>query len=331
MITPPDGTLFQNINIMKAYTLKQNGPADNLVEQELPTPQIKDDQVLVKVKAISINPVDAFVRINAAGLERYIQPHNGDTIIIGWDIAGVVEETGKSVTQFRRGDAVFGLVNFPGHGKGYAEFVAANENDLSLKPDNISFEEAAGATLAALTAWQALVNFAHVKAGDHVLIHSAAGGVGHYAIQIAKNAGATVTAVASSKNRGFVLSLGADRFIDYTSERFEEIVRDVDIVLDSLDADSVTRSIQVLRRGGTLVSLLTFFDEQHNKLMSEKGINSHRLMVKSSGTDMQSIAKLLAEGKIKTHISKSYPFNSLREAHLQIETRRTVGKIAVTV
>lgn len=316
---------------MKAYTLKQSGPVDNLIEQELPTPQIKDDQVLVKVKAISVNPVDAYVRFNPAAIDRYIQPRNGETIIIGWDIAGVVEETGKSVSHFKKGDAVFGLVNFPGHGKGYAEFVAVNEGDLALKPGNISFEEAAGATLAALTAWQALVNFAHAKAGDHVLIHSAAGGVGHYAIQIAKNAGATVTAVTSFKNKDFVLNLGADRFIDYAYERFEEIVHDVDIVLDSLDADNVTRSIHALRRGGTMISILTFFDEQHNKLIAEKEINSHRLLVKSSGVDMQSLAKLLGEGKIKSHISKRYPFNNLREAHLQIETRRTVGKIAVTV
>ena len=310
--------------------MKQNGTADNLVQQELPAPQIKDDQVLLKVKAISINPVDAFVRASPMGTERYIQPHNGEAIIIGWDIAGVVERTGKSVTKFKEGDAVFGMLNFPGHGKGYAEFVAANESDLAMKPDNISFEEAAGATLAALTALQAL-NHAQVKSGDHVLIHSAAGGVGHYAVQIAKNLGAVVTAVGSSKNKDFILSLGADRFVDYTSERFEDIVHDVDIVIDSLDADNVTRSIKTLRRGGTLISLLTFFDDQHKKLVADKEIHSHRLMVKSSGDDMRSLAKLLADGKIKSHISRTYPFSNLRDAHLQIETRRTVGKIVVTV
>lgn len=315
---------------MKAYTLKQNGTIENLVQQELPVPQIKDDQVLLKVKVISINPADAFVRASPMGTEHYVQPRNGEAIILGWDVAGVVERAGTTVTQFKEGDAVFGMLNFPGHGKAYAELVAANESDLALKPDNISFEEAAGATLAALTALQAL-NHAQVKSGDHVLIHSAAGGVGHYAVQIAKDSGAIVTAVGSSKNKDFILNLGADRFIDYTSERFEDIVHDVDTVIDSLDADNVTRSIQTLRRGGTLISLLTFFDDQHKKLAADKDIHSNRLMVKSSGDDMQTLAKLLADGKIKSHISQTYPFTNLRDAHLQIETRRTVGKIVVTI
>lgn len=316
---------------MKAYTLKENGSVENLIQNELPLPSVQDDQVLVKIKAISINPVDAYIRAVPAGLERYINPSKNDSVILGWDVAGTVEKTGKAVSRFKIGDSVFGMLNFPGHGKAYAEFVAANESDLSAKPDNISFDQAAGATLAALTAWQALVTYAKVKEGEHVLIHSAAGGVGHYAVQIAKHFGATVTAVSSAKNMDFVISLGADRFVDYTSERFEDKGHDVDIVIDSLDADNIKRSLETLKQGARLVSLLTFFDDDLNKTISEKNVFAHRLSVKSNGADMHSIAKLLADGQIKSHISKTFSFDELREAHLQIETRKTVGKIVVQV
>ena len=316
---------------MKAYTLKQNGTVENLVKKELPIPAISPQQVLVKVKAISINPVDAYVRASDQGLQRYILPSNGEDVIVGWDIAGIVEKTGEAVTAFKRGDAVFGLNNFPGHGKGYSEFVAADASHLALKPDNITFEQAAGATLAALTAWQSLVGYAKVQEGDHVLIHSAAGGVGHYAVQIAKKFGAQVTAVGSTKNKKFILDLGADRFIDYTSEQFEDIVQNVDIVIDSLDAANVKRSLQVVKDGGTLVSLLAFFDDEDKNTIAARNIRANRLSVESSGADMKSLARFLAEGKMRTHISIVFPFDQLPDAHRQIETRRTVGKIVVTV
>ncbi|MES1250293.1 MAG: alcohol dehydrogenase catalytic domain-containing protein, partial [Chitinophaga rupis] len=164
---------------MKAIVLKAPGGVENLVLEDLAVPVIKENEVLVKVRAFSINPVDATLRNNGEFLRLVLHLEKDDhPVILGWDISGVVEQTGKAVTRFRKGDEVFGLVNFTGHGKAYAEYVAAPEDQLAVKPAGLSHEEAAAATLAPLTAWQTLVHLAGVKAGDKVLIHSAAGGVG---------------------------------------------------------------------------------------------------------------------------------------------------------
>lgn len=161
---------------MRAITLANNGGTENLILTQIPTPKINENEVLVRVKAIGINPVDAFVRNHQFALEMFIKPQPGETVIIGWDISGVVEAVGRQVTLWKPGDEVFGMVNFRGHGKAYAEYVAAPADQLALKPENVSHEEAAAATLAALTAWQALVTYGKVKAGEKVLIHGAGGG-----------------------------------------------------------------------------------------------------------------------------------------------------------
>ncbi len=229
---------------MKAITLKENGGVENLILSEIETPSIRNDEVLVSVKAISINPVDASARQNKQTVQAILKPKNAEEVIIlGWDISGIVVEAGADVKEFKKGDDVFGMVNFIGQGKAYAEFVAAPANQLAIKPENISYEEAAAATLAALTAWQALVNICKIKNGDKVLIHAAAGGVGHYAVQIAKSFGAYVVGTASTNNRNFVLHLGADEFIDYTSENFEDKIKDADIVIDSISRERSFASI----------------------------------------------------------------------------------------
>lgn len=235
---------------MKAITLKENGGIENLTFAEISIPSIQPGEVLIQVKAIGINPVDAYVRKNNQALLSYLQPKNGeDTFVLGWDISGTVVETGAEVTQFKKGDEVFGMVNFVGHGKAYAEYIAAPANHLALKPSSISHDEAAAATLAALTAWQALVTNAKVQPGDKVLIHAAAGGVGHYAVQLAKHFGAYVIGTASTVNKDFVLGLGADAFIDYTQEKFEDQVKDADIVLDSIFGDHILRSLEAVKKG----------------------------------------------------------------------------------
>jgi NADPH:quinone reductase-like Zn-dependent oxidoreductase len=317
---------------MKAITLKQNGSVENFTFTEIETPAIHPDQVLVKVKAIGINPVDAFVRQNPQGLLTYLKPHKGeDTFIVGWDVSGVVEEVGPEVTRFKQGDAVFGLVNFPGHAKAYAEYLAAPVGHLALKPANISHQEAAGATLAALTAWQALVTYAKVRPGDKVLIHAAAGGVGHYAVQIAKHFGAYVIGTASAANRDFVLELGADEFIDYTRERFEDKVKDADVVLDAIYGDHIFRSLEAVKKGGRLISLLTFIEGKVAENVKEKEVFAHRLNVVSNGEDMQQIAALLESGLLRSHISQTYSFQDLPKAHQQVETGKTRGKIVVNL
>ncbi len=316
---------------MRAYTLKQAGGVENLVQKEVPIPQIKNNQVLVKVKAIGINPVDAFVRSSEQGLSIFVNPGKGEEIILGWDIAGIIEKVGNEVDTFKTGDEVFGLINFKGHGRAYAEYVAVDASQIALKPANISFEAASAATLAALTAWQALITHAKIKKGDKVLIHGASGGVGHYAVQIAKHAGAFVIGAGSEENEDFILSLGADQFIDYNKEKFEEIVSDVDIILDSLDKENLKRSFKALKIGGRLVSLITFFDDELKALIAHKKAQAYRMTVESNGNDMKALADLLKQGALKSYVTKVYPFDQLPNAHVQVETHKTRGKIVVTV
>jgi NADPH:quinone reductase-like Zn-dependent oxidoreductase len=318
---------------MKAITLKKNGGIENLVLTDAPKPALKPGEVLIKVKAIGINPVDAFVRQHEFALKEILQPQNGqDNFILGWDVAGTVTETAPDVTTFKQGDDVFGLVNFYGQGNAYAEYVAAPAAQLALKPANVGYKEAAAASLAALTAWQALFTYAKVKKGDKVLIHGAAGGVGHYAVQLAKHAGAYVIATGSAAKRDFIESLGADEYIDYTREKFEDRVKDADIVLDPIFGDHILRSLDAVKKGGRVISLLSYFNEQPvADKVKEKEVFAHRLSVVSSGDDAEQIATLLANGSLHSHIAAAYDFADLPKAHTQVETGKTQGKIVVTI
>lgn len=317
---------------MRAVVLKEVGEIDKLKLSEVNIPEIKSDEILIKVKAISINPVDAGVRKNETMLRNILRPEPGqDTFILGWDIAGIVEKKGAEVGDFKEGDEVFGMVNFAGQGKAYAEYAAAPADQMALKPGNISFEAAAAATLAALTAWQALVTNAKVKKGDKVLIHGASGGVGHYAVQIAKYFGAYVIGTASAPNRNFAIELGADEFIDYISERFEDKINDADVVLDSISGDHLLRSVEAVKNGGRIVSIKGNFEEKIADKAKVKNLFTRRMMVRSNGSDMKQIAMLLEEKKIRSYVSKKYDLRDLPKAHEQIETGKTRGKIVVVV
>ncbi|MDJ1502292.1 NADP-dependent oxidoreductase [Xanthocytophaga agilis] len=313
---------------MKAIILTESGGVDTLTYTEVAIPQITDHEVLIQVKAISINPVDVKTR---AGKGVYGRLKTISPLIIGWDISGVVVKTGNQVTKFKEGDAVFGMVNFPGHGQAYAEYVAAPESHLALKPQNISFEQAAASTLAALTAWQAFTKQTTIQPGQKVLIHAAAGGVGHFAVQVARYLGAHVTGTASAANKAFVLNLGADTHIDYRSQKFEDVISDQDLVLDAIGGENIDRSLQVIKHGGTLISIPSGLNEQVAEKAKSKGINGFFFLVQSNGEDMQQIAKLLEEGIIHPYISKVYAFSEMKDAHLQQETGGTRGKLVIRV
>src|SRR4029077_1123786 len=199
-------------------------------------------------------------------------------------------EVGKEVTKFKKGDEVFGMVNFGGHGKAYAEYVASPAAHVVLKPSNISHEEAAAATLAALTAWQALVTNAKVAKGQKVVIQAASGGVGHYAVQIAKWLGAFVIGTSSAANRDFVLSLGADEHIDYKKHPIDTIVNDADFVLDPIGGDNIEPSLNAVKKGGTVIMLPSFFKEEIIAKSAAKGVNGYFFSVRSNGDDMQNLA-----------------------------------------
>lgn len=309
---------------MKAIILKAFGSADQLVLQEIQTPTIKEQEVLIQVKAISINPVDIKTR-EGKGVSAKIKDEN--PMILGWDISGIVKESKSEA--FKIGDEVFGMVNFPGHGKGYAEFVAAPADQLTLKPAQISHTDAAAATLAALTAWQVLVDHAKIKAGDRVLIHAAAGGVGHYAVQIAKHLGAYVIGTSSAAKKDFVLNLGADEHIDYTKGPLEEFTKDLDFVLDTIGGENIDRSLKVIKKAGTIISIPSGLREEVTEKAKAMGINGYFTMVQSDGRNMQKIADLLKNGLLKSHVSQTFNFDQMTAAHQSLETGRTQGKIVV--
>lgn len=311
---------------MKAIVLKEAGNVDNLAYVELAKPTINEGEVLFKVKAISINPVDVKSR-SGKGVYGRIKTEN--PLILGWDISGIVEET-KSL-DFKVGDEVFGMVNFPGHGRAYAEYVAAPANQLALKPKNISFEDAAASTLVALTAYQALVYHAKIQEGQNVLVHAASGGVGHIAVQIAKHLGAKVTGTSSAKNKDFVLSLGAESHIDYHGFDWKSAGRTFDFVLDTIGGDNIDYSLEVTKEGGSIISIPTGLNEEVTSKAESKGVKGYFILVQSSGEDMKQIASLLESGAVKPYVSKSFPFEQMRAAHLEQETGRTVGKIVITL
>lgn len=315
---------------MKAIILNEAGSVDNLQFVDITKPAIKSNEVLVKTISLSVNPVDYKVRSNDGALNWILGADR--PAIIGWDLSGTIVEVGENVTGFKIGDAVFGMANFPGKGNAYAAFVAVPSAHLTLKPTNISYQEAAAATLAALTAWQTLVKKGNVKKGDKVLIHAASGGVGHYATQIAKHFGAYVYGTSSAKNTEFVLQNGADKHIDYTTENFQDIVSDVDFVLDTIGGDTILKSLDITKQGGTIVSIASsnISTEELEKAKS-KDVNLSFLLVQSSGDDMLQIAQLMEKGILKSHVSKTFSFDEMGEAHLYLEKGRTVGKIVINI
>jgi NADPH:quinone reductase-like Zn-dependent oxidoreductase len=314
---------------MKAYLLNQAGGVENLALSDIEKPRIKADEVLVETKAISINPVDVKVRAHEGAINMIVGTEERP-VILGWDISGVVAEVGAAATGLAVGDKVFGMVNFTGQGKAYAEFVAAPAGQLAKMPEGCSFEDAAATTLAALTALQVLRG--RVKAGDRVLIHAGSGGVGHFAIPIAKKIGAHVITTSSANNRDFCLSRGADEHIDYREQKFTEVLSGIDFVLDGMGGQVLEDSIQVVKAGGKIVSLPTHvFDDDLQAQADAAGVALEFVMVHSSGEDMNTLKGMLEDGTLKPHVSVTFPFEKLPDAHRQIESGRTVGKAVVTL
>lgn len=313
---------------MKAIVLKEPGSVNNLVVRELPLPEIRNNEVLIAVKAISINPVDVKTR-NGNGVFKNSEFSNQSPTILGWDISGTV--TDSKSDAFKAGDEVFGMINFPGAGRAYAEYVTAPADHLTHKPAHASHQEAAAATLAALTALQVLIQQAQIKKGDRVLIHAGSGGVGHYAIQIAKYLGAYVITTSSAANKGFILSLGADEHIDYTTQKLQETTHNIDFVLDTLGVNSILNSLEVIKNGGKIISIVSQFNDEIKKKAKIRNISGGFYLVHSNGKDMKLIADLMKSGDLNSHVSKNYLFEEMSAAYSQIETGRTVGKVVISL
>ncbi|TLQ48717.1 NADP-dependent oxidoreductase [Streptomyces marianii] len=309
---------------MRAISQDTHGTPDVLQEVVLPRPEPGPSQILVAVRAAGVNPTDWKHRSGGLFLNRL-------PLVLGWDVSGVVEAVGYGVTLFKPGDEVFGMLPYP-HGVGsHAEYVTGPARAFAHKPAGLDHVQAAALPLAALTAYQAIVDTAGVRTGDRVLIHAAAGGVGHLAVQIAKARGAYVIGTASAPKHAFVRSLGADEVIDYRTTDFRDAVRDVDMVLDPLSGDTRSRSLDVLRPGGVLVSLLPGTDADEEAKAAARKIRVETLLVEADHTGMSTIAGLAESGTLRAHIEAAFPLAEAARAHALGETGRTTGKIVLSV
>lgn len=308
---------------MKAVVLRKYGNANNLSYEEVERPSPKDDEILIKVRASAVNPVDWKIRDGLLGEMFGLKL----PLILGCEIAGKIEDAGADVKKFKTGDEVFGYISLARNG-GYAEFVIAKESEIVKKPQDIDFENAVAIPVGALTSWQAILGAAKLESGQKILIHGAAGGVGSMAVQLAKTKGAYVLATASGKNEEFVKDLGADEIIDYTQTKFETVARDVDVVFDTIGGDTQERSFQVLKKGGFLVSTVS----PPSQDSAEKfGIKAEMISVQPNAEQLAEITKLVETGKVKTHVETVLPLSEVKKAHELSESGHTRGKIVLSV
>lgn len=312
--------------MMRAVSQAAAGGSDVLEVVEVPRPIPSPTEVLVRVHAAGVNPTDWKTRARGRFMTGAVPP-----FILGFDVSGVVETVGPGVTIFEAGDEVFGMPKYPNPAGAYAEFLAAPARHFAPKPTTCGHVEAAALPLAALTAWQALVDTAGVKPGDRVLVHGAGGGVGHLAVQIAKARGAHVVGTARSDKHPLLRALGADELVDYTVEDFTTRVRDVDVVLDAVGGGYAARSLVSMRRGGVLVSLLELSPDFPVKRAHELDVRALRMLVEPDHAGMLAIAGLVENGSLRPIIDSVLPLCRAGEAHVLGESNRTLGKIVLTV
>lgn len=313
---------------MQAAILHEFGPATAFRIEKVAIPLPAAGEVLVKVKAIGLNPVDFKTRSGKGYASFQTLP-----AILGWDIAGEVVSVGEGVSRFVIGDRIFGMSNFPNPGNAYAEYAVVHEDEFAIIPKEISFEVAAGTPLAGLTAWEALFDHAGITWGQRVLIQAAAGGVGHIAVQLAKWKHCFVAATASAANHPFLEELGADQLIDYKTQRFEDAIEGVDVVMDSMGGETTLRSLDVLNRGGILVSLPSMYKDDPAVIAKakEKGVEVKWMSVRPSGERVEQLASLLSNNRLKVEIDKTFPLTEIVQAHQQLELGHGRGKIVLTV
>lgn len=292
-----------------------------VVEVERPEPGVAE--VLVRVHAAGVNPTDSWHRASG-GL-------NGRIIRLGWDVSGVVEAVGIGVTTLRAGDEVYGMPRHPHPAGTYAEYVTSPARHLVRKPAGLTHTQAAGLPLVGMTAWQALVDTAEVRAGQRVLVHAAAGGVGHLAVQIAKARGAYVIGTARAAKHALLRELGADELVDYTEVDFETAVEPVDVVIDPVGGDYGPRSLRVLRPGGILVSLASPAEAYLAEQARPLGLRAGFMAVEADQTGLRELTALVEAGLVRAVVDTELPLEHAAEAHELGDTRRTAGKIVLSV
>ena len=306
---------------MRAVVAHEYGAPDVLKLEQVQKPEPNDDEALVRVIASSVNPADP---LTLSG--KYAKEFGTHLpLIAGYDIAGVVEKTGANVTKLKVGDAVYG---YPTFGGGWADYVAVKEWEVAAKPKSLNFVESAAVPMAALTAWQALVDVAKLQPGQTILIHGGSGGVGSFAVQIAKARGARVIATASTKNQDLLKQLGADVAVDYTKTKFEDVARDVDAVLDPVGKETLARSYGVVKKGGIVMSLVARPDPAE---LQKRGIRGTGIASHADADDLSEIAQLIDAGKIKPIVTEVLPLNDAVKAQQQAATHHTRGKVVLRI
>jgi NADPH:quinone reductase-like Zn-dependent oxidoreductase len=308
---------------MKAIRIHTYGDINTLSYEDAPLPEPGPEDVRIRVHAAAVNPLDWKIRAGyLAAMLPYQMP-----LILGWDVSGVVDQIGVDVTHLSVGNAVYSRPDVTRDGS-YAEYMVVRASEVAAKPTTLSHNEAAAVPLAGLTAWQTLFDFAQLKKGERVLIHAGAGGVGSFAIQFAKWAGAHVTATASATNEALVRELGADAFVDYRTQKFEEVIDKVDVVFDTIGGDTQARSVQLLKTGGRLFSVVTTPDPE---ALASVGASGGFVMVQPNSDELGQIAQLIDDGIVRVIIDSVFPLSEARAAHTKSQTGRAKGKIVLEV
>ncbi len=332
---------------MKAFLIKKYDKKAKLLLEEVATPAIKDDEVLLEIHASGLNLLDSKIR---SGEFKLILPYKFP-LILGHDAAGIITQVGKNIKHFKVGDHVY-VRPSDFHIGTFAQYIAISENDVALKPENISMEEAASVPLVALTAWQALVEIGNLKKGQKVFIQAGSGGVGTIAIQLAKHLGATVATTASEKSFEMLRDLGADVLIDYKKQDFENVLKDYDLVLNSQDTDTLKKSLNVLKPGGKLISIsgpptpdfaksigapwyikmiLSLISSGVRRKAEKLGVEYSFLFMRADGKQLHEITKLIESGAIKPVVDKVFEFDKINEALEYVESGRAKGKVVVNI
>lgn len=316
---------------MRAMVFDDFGPADVFREADLPRPTPLPSELLVRVHAIGLNPVDWKTREGAPTPARAAL---GDTpYVLGWEVSGVVEDVGHGVHLYEPGDQVFGLLHFPRAANAYADYVTAPSRQFAPKPAAVDHVHAAALPLAGLTAWHALTEVARVAPGQRVLVHAAAGGVGHLAVQLARHLGATVIGTAHSSKHPFLQTLGADELVDYTTDRFEDVVDPVDVVIDLVgdrQDHTTTRSLDVLKPGGIVVSIAPGSAPSLREIARDRGLRvSAPILVEPDGHGLRHLADLMTAGELVVHVERTFDLTDVAAAHALGESNRTTGKLVL--
>jgi len=310
-----------NAATMKSVVAHEYGAPEVLKYEDAPRPEPKENELLVRVIACGVNPADPLVVYG-----RFAKEFGTHLPLVpGYDVSGIVEATGAKVTRFKKGDAVYGYALFGG---GWAEYAVLAENEAALKPKSATFVEAAAVPMGALTSWQGLIDIAKLSAGQTILIHGGSGGVGSFAIQIAKTKGAKVIATASTANQDLLKQLGADVAVDYTKTKFEDVAKDVDVVFDTVGRDTLARSYPLVKKNGIVTTIVSRPDQAQ---LDKFGIRGSSVSSHPDGNELAEITKLIDAGKIKPVVGQVLPLTDAVKASQQAETHHTRGKIVLKI